>query len=230
MSPRREPLRGGRQTLGIVRVGQTVRRPRRSGDDYVVAVLRHLEAVGFEGSPRVIAEEERGELVLSFVPGEAVILSPFRISDARVASAGRLVRRFHDATATSPLARGGEVVVHGDLGPYNTVFRGEDAVALIDWGADLRPGRRVDDLAHAAWCYADLVDQLVPVEDQARKLSVLTEAYGGIPAASVLDELAARFVRAAAQHRAAGREDAAGVFGELSGQLAAIRGALLTAP
>ncbi|MBI5160466.1 MAG: phosphotransferase [Micrococcales bacterium] len=225
----RQPLRGGLQTPGIARVGDTVRRPRRPGDARVIAVLRHLQQVGFDGSPRVVAEDDGGELVLTFLPGETVLLSPFRVSDARVASAGRLIRRFHDATAGSAVAAGGEAVLHGDLGPHNTVFRAEEAVGLIDWDADLRSGRRADDLAHAAWCFADLVDPLVPLAEQARKLRILLRAYGGIPAETVLDELAERFRRAQNPHGAAGRAETIGIFREMAEQLAASRPQLLAA-
>jgi len=45
---------GGRQTIGIVRVGDTVRRPRHARSDLVHALLRHLDAVGFEDAPRLL--------------------------------------------------------------------------------------------------------------------------------------------------------------------------------
>ena len=75
-----------------------------------------------------------------------------------------MIKAFHDATTTSPLRDGQEVVCPGDLGPHNTVFRGETAVALIDWNGELGPGRRAVDFAHAVWCFADLTEAGVPVE------------------------------------------------------------------
>ena len=64
-------------------------------------------------------------------------------------SAAALVRASHDARASLPLRDGHEVVCHGDLGPHNTVFRGDAAVATIDRDADVGPGRRAVDFAHA---------------------------------------------------------------------------------
>jgi hypothetical protein len=53
MDERREhALRGGRQTVRITRIGDTVRRPRHARSDLVHAVLRHLEVAGFDGAPR----------------------------------------------------------------------------------------------------------------------------------------------------------------------------------
>ena len=46
-----------------------------------------------------------------------------RLSDAQLACAAKLIRRFHDATAGSVLAGPEEVICHGDLGPHNTVLR-----------------------------------------------------------------------------------------------------------
>jgi hypothetical protein len=48
-----------------------------------------------------------------------------------------LVREFHDLTAGTPLATGGEVVCHNDLSPKNTVYRDSGAARSVrdafDW-------------------------------------------------------------------------------------------------
>ena len=49
---REQAFHGGRQTVGITRIGDTVRRPRHARSDLVHAVLRHLEVAGFDGAPR----------------------------------------------------------------------------------------------------------------------------------------------------------------------------------
>ena len=140
--------------------------------------------------------DERGREVLEFVEGEVPAGPPYALSDARLLSAARLIRRFHDATVSSPLCRGQEVVCHGDLGAHNTVFRGEQAVALIDWDAGLAPGRRTVDFAHAVWCFADLTEDAVPVAEQARRTRLMCAAYPGMTPRLVVDELTARFHRA----------------------------------
>ncbi len=65
------PLSGGDVTEGVVRVGDTVRRPLKATSSAVHALLRHLEAAGFDAAPRVLGIDELGREVLSFVPGEA---------------------------------------------------------------------------------------------------------------------------------------------------------------
>jgi Glycine transporter len=70
-----QALAGGRQTQGIVRVGQTVRRALHQRSDYVHALLRHLEAVGFDGAPRLLGIDARGREVLSYLPGEVIVRS-----------------------------------------------------------------------------------------------------------------------------------------------------------
>jgi hypothetical protein len=42
------PLLGGMSTPGVVRVGDTVRRPLNANSDYVHGLLLHLEECGFE--------------------------------------------------------------------------------------------------------------------------------------------------------------------------------------
>jgi hypothetical protein len=153
-----QALAGGRQTQGIVRVGQTVRRALHQRSDYVHALLRHLEAVGFDGAPRLLGIDAQGREVLTYLPGEVIIRSPVWLSDARLDSAARLIRRLHDATAGSSLAGDQEVVGHGDLGPHNLVFDGDAAVGIIHWDASVAPGSRLVDLGHAVWCCADVAE------------------------------------------------------------------------
>ncbi|MEP7092238.1 MAG: phosphotransferase [Nocardioidaceae bacterium] len=206
-----QPLTGG-TTEGVVRVGDTVRRPRTERSPAVEALLLHLEAVGAEVAPRFLGVDDRGRQVLEYVAGEVPSGPPFDLGDPRLTSAMRLVRRLHDATAGTALAGSHEVVCHGDLGPHNTVFRGEEAVRVVDWDDEVRGGRRIVDVAHAVWCYADLVEEAVPVGEQARRLELACEAYGGVTPAAVVEELLARFRRARAQAVADHRSRGARVF------------------
>lgn len=50
---------------GVVRVGNTVRRPRQAGSDLLEALLTHLERVGFDGAPRFLGIDARGRQALS---------------------------------------------------------------------------------------------------------------------------------------------------------------------
>lgn len=214
-------LAGGGQSSGIVRVGATVRRPIHRNSAFVHELLRHFEAVGFDGAPRLIGIDEQGREVLSYVEGE-VFAGPEEegapvqlLRDAQLVSAGRLIRRFHDATAGTPLAGDAEVVCHSDLGQHNMVFRGDEAVAIIDWDEDTAPGARIFDLAHAVWCLAEVGEQGGPVEEQARRVDLVCDGYGWADRVAVLDEIEARLRRALSQHEANGRREAARIFSEL---------------
>ena len=189
------PLLGGTANQGRVhRVGNTVRRPLRPTSAAAHALLRHLEEVGFDGAPRVLGVDEAGREVLSYVPGQAVTAPPpcWGLTDAALRSVGRLVRRFHDATADfdpspyqwspqvpAPFGDGG--IAHNDLNLDNVVFRGGTAVALIDF--DLAgPGTPVWDVAAAARLWAPLRDPS-DVTDVRRgrelhRLRQFVDAYG----------------------------------------------------
>lgn len=69
MSSDEEPLVGN-VTAGVVRVGDTVRRPVGPWTDAVDAVLAHLREVGFAGAPRPFGRDERGRQVLEYVAGD----------------------------------------------------------------------------------------------------------------------------------------------------------------
>jgi hypothetical protein len=63
-----EPLIADGVTQGIVRIGDTVRRPLRPFSLTVQAYLAHLRDVGFAGAPLPLGVDEQGREVLSFVP------------------------------------------------------------------------------------------------------------------------------------------------------------------
>ena len=212
---------GGKQSSGIVRVGATVRRPIHRNSAFVHELLRHFEAVGFDGAPRLLGIDEQGREVLSYVEGE-VFVGPQEVGDpvqplgdTQIVSAGRLIRRFHDATAGTPLAGDAEVVCHCDLGQYNIVFRGDEAVAIIDWDEDTAPGARIFDFGHAVWCLAEVGEQGGSVEEQARRVDLVCDGYGWDDRIAVLDEIEARLRRALAWHEANGKREGVRIFAEL---------------
>ena len=94
-----EPLVGGDLTEGIVKVGDTVRRPRTDESPAVESLLQFLERTGFDGAPRFRGIDHSGRQVLSFVPGEVAGRPwPGWVADNdRIASVARLVRRYDDA-------------------------------------------------------------------------------------------------------------------------------------
>lgn len=126
------PLQGGDVTDGVVRVGDTVRRPASTSTPAVHALLRHLEAAGFDGAPRVVGMDGLGREILTYLPGTTGLRLE-SVSDEALAGLALLVRRFHDATAGFPLTMEGweggsnddaepEVIGHCDVTPDNVVF------------------------------------------------------------------------------------------------------------
>jgi aminoglycoside phosphotransferase (APT) family kinase protein len=193
-----------------------MRRPTHDRSAYVDALLQHLAGVGFGGVPRPLGYDDQGRQILTFIEGEVPASEgPYRFTDKRIRSATALIRAFHDVTAASTFRADQEVVCHGDLGPHNTVFHGERAVAIIDFDDDVGPGRRVDDFAQAVWSFADLTSSEVTVAEQARKARVMCDIYGDVTPGAVVQALTARFHRAHAHHRAAGLHGAVRVFDDL---------------
>jgi hypothetical protein len=179
------PLAGGRITPGVVRAGDTVRRPRQPNSEFARRLLIHLEAVGFTGAPHYVGADDAGRETLTFVPGVVPDELDAGLDDETLVGAARLISAFHDATAGSALAGAEEVVCHGDLSPCNTVFVGGVPVALIDFDA-AAPGRRLDDLGYALFLWLNLgTDGPLPAE-QRRRLRLFCEAYGCEPGRSVV--------------------------------------------
>jgi hypothetical protein len=67
---REVPLAGGDVTEGVVRAGDTVRRPVGPHSPLVHALLTHLESAGFAGAPRFLGIDRSGREVLTYIDGE----------------------------------------------------------------------------------------------------------------------------------------------------------------
>ncbi|WP_082129456.1 phosphotransferase [Mycobacterium haemophilum] len=152
--------------------------------EFVHAVLRLFERVGWTGAPRFIGVDSDGREILSYIDG-LVPWEPARLSaiqsDESLAGIATLVRQFHDVTADDALSGDWEVVCHNDLSPKNTVYAVEDGyprpVAFIDW--DLAaPGNRIHDIAHVCWQYLQLGPGITDVSEAARRMRLICEAYG----------------------------------------------------
>ena len=194
--PEREVLLlGGIANAGhVVRVGDTVRRPQRSWSAATHTLLRHLEAVGFEGAPRFLGADSQGREVLSYIPGTAVVepYPDWALSDEALVSVAELLRAYHDAASTfdasphswapsPPEGFVGDIVTHNDINLDNVVFRDGRAVALIDF--DLAsPGTRAWDVACAARLWAPLRPD-IHISDRRRgrkfeRFRLFVDSYG----------------------------------------------------
>jgi hypothetical protein len=172
------PLTGGRITAGVVRIGETVRRPVTRDRSLVHSLLLHLEAEGFEGTPRFLGIDEQNREILSYLPGD-VPRDLGHFTDAQLATAGMLLRRFHDATVTVAAAYrpDAEVICHNDWGPPNAVFRDGMPYGLIDFDT-VAPGTRLWDLGYSAFAWLDLGDPDYTGDEQIRRLSLFADGYG----------------------------------------------------
>ena len=194
-------LPAGDVTVGVVRIGDTVRRPRQDTSDRVADYLRHLEAVGFEGAPRYLGVDAQGRDVLTYLAGDVpgAPVEAWAAADDVLPGVARLLRRLHDASVgyeapARELAPGRphpvlpadepRLFVQRDVTPQNTVFRGGTAWGLIDFDLCDWSTRSID-LANTAVHWIPMSD---PVDrgpayadldvDVVRRLGLLLDGYG----------------------------------------------------
>ena len=127
------PLLGGMSTPGVVRVGDTVRRPMGVNADYVHVLLLHFERCGFDGAPRYLGVDRSGREILSFIDGFAPPHNGFELTEEAVRAGARLVREVHDLTQGTRFAADAEIAAHRNLSQPNFVFRDMIPIAIIDW-------------------------------------------------------------------------------------------------
>ena len=128
-----QPLEGGNATAGVVRVGDTVRKPWGPTTPAVHELMRTVAAAGID-VPAVHGRDEQGRQVLEFVPGTSALdAPPLRLDELR--RVGRMIRSIHDASAgfapsapapwdaLLPVPEGSpDLICHGDLTPWNLIL------------------------------------------------------------------------------------------------------------
>lgn len=193
----------------IIRVGDTVRRPAGPWTPTAHALLRHLEAGGFTAAPRALGMDEEGREILSYIEGEPAMRPwPPRLrDDGGLRALARLVREYHEAVYDFEPPPGslchvgpvelqpGQIMCHGDLGPWNTIWRDGHPVALIDWDS-IEPGLAITDVAQAAGEAVPLRGDAIEREAGFRtkvniqmRLNIFCEGYGRYDPRDVLDVL-----------------------------------------
>jgi phosphotransferase family enzyme len=199
----------GRQ---VIRVGGRVLRSAGWWTPAVHELLNHLQDRGFRYSPRVLPTEERSLETLSYISGEAGAIGWARVVDLDgLRQFARLLRRYHDAvkgfrpraasiwaTADRPLGPG-EIICHGDFGPWNVVWRKGRPVGILDWDF-AGPGRPIDDVAYALEYCAPFRDDDSAMRwlgysrppDRRRRIEVFFDGYGGDVPPDIVDQVASR--------------------------------------
>ena len=188
----------------VVRHGDQVRHPRHPWSESVQELLAYLADAGFAESPRpggVWGDHDDVGYIEGLSGDEACTLVQ---TDFAVAEVAQLLRRYHDTVEgwqpeTEPVwfdgrrgtgSRPGELVCHGDTGPWNLVWDlvrppGQQLVGLIDWEY-ATVGTRLTDIGYALHYLAPLRDRSYwhGVLGMARKprrrhrMAVFAEAYG----------------------------------------------------
>lgn len=184
---REVPLTGGRTTVGVVRVGNTVRRLGAANSDLVERLLGYLAERGFDGAPAPLGRDDLGRDVVAYIEGDVPAELELH-EDATPRSAAGLIRRFHDLGAQFVAAQQAdavEVVCHNDLSPCNFVFRRGVPIAIIDFAA-AAPGTRFADRSYAGWMWLDVGSPDIAPAEQARRLRVFLDAYGERDASPVV--------------------------------------------
>ncbi|WP_024286015.1 phosphotransferase [Cellulomonas sp. KRMCY2] len=180
-----EALTGGNVTVGLVRIGGTVRRPAGPQTPAVHALLTHLADVGFRNAPRSHGLDDAGRHVVEYVPGPMAHPTGPDVPPVDAADVGRLIRDLHDALDgwTPPAdaawvcpipTDGADLVVHNDIAPWNLVV-GAVRLVLIDWDG-CSPGTRTWDLAYAAHGFVPL-EPATPWPQVVARLRGLADGY-----------------------------------------------------
>jgi hypothetical protein len=194
----------------ILRIGQTVHRPTHWWTPAVHELLRYLEAVGFPYSPRVLGFDDARREVLSYIEGDSGADGWAKITtDAGLIKFARLLREYHEAardfnpTSDSMWAYSfgspepGAIMCHGDFGPWNIVWRGDEPVGILDWDMALPAPPRFDVLYALEYAAPFRDDETALTwhhfpapPDRKHRIEVFVNAYGLEPRGDIVSDVA----------------------------------------
>ena len=136
------------------------------------------------------------------------------VSEDGVRALARLLREYHEAVAgfVAPVgarwalsdraAQVGEVICHGDFGPWNVVWDERGPVGLLDFDF-AQPGAALDDVAYALEYVAPFRDDAHAMRwqgfdappDRGRRVAVFAEEYGLAAGDGLVDGLVDAVIR-----------------------------------
>jgi len=196
----------------VLRLGGRILRQTGWWTPAVHSLLRHLQGNGFPYSPRVLGIDEYGREMLTYIDGESGAVGSSRIVEPEgLRRFAALLRSYHDAVRDFRPAAGaewacsnrppadGEIICHGDFGPWNVVWRDGIPVGILDWDF-AGPGRPGDDIAYALEYCAPFRDDESAMRwlghsappDRRRRIEIFFEGYGTEPTTDVVDAVASR--------------------------------------
>lgn len=180
-----QPLVGGNASDGVVRVGDTVRKPWETTTPAVHELMRAVAAAGVD-VPAPLGRDAQGRQILEYVPGTLALHSP-ALTLRELSRVGLLIRRIHDASEgfdpsadvpwdpLLPVPEGEpDLLCHGDLTPWNLML-GQRWV-FIDWDGTA-PSTRLWDFAYSAQAFC-LNDVGAAPDESAARLAALVDGYG----------------------------------------------------
>lgn len=203
-----EVLTGG-DVNQVSRRGNIVYRSGGPWTPTIQSLLATLQRRGFTKAPRPLGVDDQDREMISFMPGEPMLRPwrPVMFGDEALVQAGAMLRELHAATIDLTYPAGttwrsrvaskvpGQVVRHGDLGPWNTLWSGDTLTGLIDWDF-AEPGEAVTDLAQMALYFVpmrgedDWRDCGFPARpDFGHRIAVLCNAYGAFTPDEVVREV-----------------------------------------
>lgn len=182
----------------MVRVGDAVHRPTGWWTPAVHELLKYLESINFKYSPRVLGFDEQGREILTFMDGESGKEGWYKIHSIKgLQKYARLLRDYHQAIADYKPSEGsiwayaegglkpGEIVCHGDFGPWNLTWQDDQPTAIIDWDLAFPAKPSYDVLYALEWSVPFHDDKMAlewhhfaKVPDRKHRVDIFLEAYG----------------------------------------------------
>lgn len=181
-----------------VKIGNEVHRQSGPWTPTIHALLHFLSVKGLTFTPCPLGFDDQGREILNFLPGKAATRPwpTVLINNSGLIQAAKMLREYHDVVEDFQPSEDalwrigkveklpGQIIRHGDLGPWNTLWQENRLTGIIDWDF-AEPGERITDLAQMAYYFVPLRGEkgwqqagFTERPDLHKRLHILCESYG----------------------------------------------------
>ncbi|MEM6378785.1 MAG: aminoglycoside phosphotransferase family protein [Bacteroidota bacterium] len=182
----------------VQRFGDTIHRPSYPWTETINHFLGHLHTKGIKEIGQSLGFHKDGKSVYTYLPGTAALRPWIGIlkKEEGLVVLTNFLKRFHQAQADYKIPASaiwytsnydpqtGPIIRHGDFGPWNTIWQGQEFSGVIDWDF-AEPGTVLQELAQLAWYTVPLSGESGWQEagfsarpDFKARLQIICQTYG----------------------------------------------------
>ncbi|QZX49476.1 phosphotransferase [Mycoplasma sp. E35C] len=168
-------LKGGRTHPDVIRINDTVRRPKHHNDELVYDVLNFFEKQNFKYAPKFLGIDSKHRNIFSYIDGYCFDEVGFT-DQKHLIEILNITKEFH--TLSKKYTQSNKVICHNDISPLNVVFDNNLSKinGIIDWDS-VSIDHNWLDVCYILILWINIGDPSKPVDKIFQELKIGLKTY-----------------------------------------------------